>query len=368
MFLQRLLLLLGLVAVVAGLATVFTGSAGMLGDNQAAVNVESELRFYSVFWVAFGVIALRVASHPERHLLAVKGLALSLFFAGLARGLAWAAEGRPDAPYLVLMGLELLLPPLMVFAQSRMAASEAPAPETGAPRPNAGGARRDEKLLRQPSDVEAKDRERLERISAEIEKGFDALRDVEDGVSIFGSARIAEGHRWYELCRETATCLAKDGFTVITGGGPGLMEAANRGAAEAGGLSVGLNIELPHEQETNRFVNRCVDFHYFFARKLMFVRYARAFVIFPGGFGTLDEMFESLTLIQTHRVQLFPTILVDKAHWEPLLDWVDDALDDAGLIAPTDMELLVTADTAEEVCGYVRQAKAEQHRRRTVAN
>jgi uncharacterized protein (TIGR00730 family) len=232
----------------------------------------------------------------------------------------------------------------------------------------AQGAKRDEKLLRQPSDVEAKDRERVERISAEIDHGFDALRDVEDGVSIFGSARIAEGHGWYELCRETAACLAKDDFTVITGGGPGLMEAANRGAAEAGGLSVGLNIELPMEQETNRFVNRSVDFHYFFARKLMFVRYARAFVIFPGGFGTLDELFESLTLIQTHRIQNFPTILADKAHWEPLLDWIDDALEDAGLIAPVDMELLVTADTVEEICGYVHQARADQHQLRSVTS
>ncbi len=230
------------------------------------------------------------------------------------------------------------------------------------------GAKRDEKLLRQPSDVEAKDRERVERIAAEIDRGFDALRDIEDGVSIFGSARIAEGHRWYELCRETAACLAKDDFTVITGGGPGLMEAANRGAAEAGGLSVGLNIELPMEQETNRFVNRGVDFHYFFARKLMFVRYARAFVIFPGGFGTMDELFESLTLIQTHRIQNFPTILVDKTHWEPLLDWIDDALEDAGLIAPADMELLVTADTVEEICGYVHQARDQQHQLRVAAD
>jgi uncharacterized protein (TIGR00730 family) len=224
------------------------------------------------------------------------------------------------------------------------------------------GGNRDERLLRQPRDVEELDSLRLERIDAEIERGFDALRDVEDGVSIFGSARVGEDHPWYGLCRETAACLARDGFTVITGGGPGLMEAANRGAAEAGGLSVGLNIELPREQETNRFVNRSVDFHYFFARKLMFVRYARAFVIFPGGFGTLDELFESLTLIQTERIQLFPTILVDRRHWEPLLDWIDDALDDAGLISPADMELLVTADTVDEVCGYVHQAKTMQRR------
>jgi uncharacterized protein (TIGR00730 family) len=224
----------------------------------------------------------------------------------------------------------------------------------------ADGARRDKTLLRSPSDVEQQDSLRVERISAEIEMGFDALRDIDDGVSVFGSARIGEGHRWYALCRETAACLTERGFTVITGGGPGLMEAANRGAAEAGGLSVGLNIELPREQEANRYVNRSLDFHYFFARKLMFVRYARAFVIFPGGFGTLDELFESLTLIQTHRVQLFPTILVDSQHWAPLLDWVDENLEDDGLIAPADTELLVTADTPEEVCNYLQQASSMQ--------
>lgn len=222
------------------------------------------------------------------------------------------------------------------------------------------GAKRDEQLLRSPGDVEEKDSLRVERIAAEIEMGFDTLRDVDDGVSVFGSARIGEGHRWYELCRDTAACLARDGFTVITGGGPGLMEAANRGAAEAGGLSVGLNIDLPMEQETNGFVNRSLDFHYFFVRKLMFVRYARAFVIFPGGFGSLDEMFESLTLIQTRRIQLFPTILVDSEHWAPLLDWLDESVEDAGMIAPADAGLLVTADTTEEVCGYVERASEQQ--------
>jgi uncharacterized protein (TIGR00730 family) len=229
------------------------------------------------------------------------------------------------------------------------------------------GAKRDRDLLCSPGDLEEQDELRLERIEAEVDRGFDALRDVDDGVSIFGSARVREDHPWYELCRETAACLARDGFTVITGGGPGLMEAANRGAAEAGGLSVGLNIQLPHEQETNRFVNRSLEFHYFFARKLMFVRYARAFVIFPGGFGTLDELFESLTLIQTHRIQLFPTILVDSAHWEPLLDWIDDSLDDPGLIDPTDMELLVTADSVDEICGYVQRATELQKELRSAA-
>jgi len=218
----------------------------------------------------------------------------------------------------------------------------------------------DEHLLRVPADAEGQDDLRLERIHGEIERGFDALRDIDNGVSVFGSARIAEDHRWYGLCRETGACLAKHDFTVITGGGPGLMEAANRGAAEAGGLSVGLNIELPHEQQPNPYANRSLNFHYFFARKLMFVRYARAFVVFPGGFGTLDEMFESLTLIQTHRIRHFPTILVDSDHWQPLLAWIDDTLEDEGMIGPGDKELLLVADTPEEICAHVQRASTAQ--------
>jgi uncharacterized protein (TIGR00730 family) len=222
------------------------------------------------------------------------------------------------------------------------------------------GAKHDEHLLRVPCDTEAQDEVRLDRIREEVDRGFDAMRDVEDGVSVFGSARIGEGHPWYELCRETAACLAGHGFAVITGGGPGLMEAANRGAAEAGGLSVGLNIELPMEQEPNAYANRAIRFHYFFARKLMFVRYARAFVIFPGGFGTLDELFESLTLIQTHRIRHFPAILVGSEFWRPLLSWIDDSLEDHGLISPSDKELLLVADRPEEVCDHVRRASERQ--------
>jgi uncharacterized protein (TIGR00730 family) len=222
------------------------------------------------------------------------------------------------------------------------------------------GAKRDELLLRTPCDVEEQDDLRLGRIDDEIERGFDALRDIDDGVSIFGSARIDEGHRWYGLCREISARLVDRGFSIITGGGPGLMEAANRGAAEAGGLSVGLNIQLPHEQQTNPYVNCALEFHYFFARKLMFVRYARAFVIMPGGFGTLDEMFECLTLIQTNRIQHFPAILVDSAYWAPLLRWMDDGLEDEGMIGPEDKDLLLLADSADEVCDHVQRASALQ--------
>lgn len=224
----------------------------------------------------------------------------------------------------------------------------------------ATGAKRDQQLLRIPCDVEEEDELRVERIREEVDRGFDALRDIEDGVSIFGSARIGEDNRYYDLCRETAACLSGHGFTVITGGGPGLMEAANRGAADRGAESVGLNIELPHEQHANTYATRSLTFHYFFVRKLMFVRYSRAFVIFPGGFGTLDEMFESLTLIQTERVRHFPTILVDSEHWEPLLDWIDDTLEDEGMISSVDLELLVTADTPDEVCAHVIEASQRQ--------
>ena len=222
------------------------------------------------------------------------------------------------------------------------------------------GAKRDELLLRTPCDVEEQDDLRLERIHDEIERGFDALRDIDDGVTVFGSARISEGHRWYGLCREVSACLVDHGFSIITGGGPGLMEAANRGAVEAGGLSVGLNIELPREQAANPYLNRSLQFHYFFARKLMFVRYARAFVIMPGGFGTLDEMFECLTLIQTHRIKHFPAILVDSAHWQPLLDWIDRGLEDNAMISPEDKDLLMLADTPDEVCEHVQRASAAQ--------
>jgi uncharacterized protein (TIGR00730 family) len=221
-------------------------------------------------------------------------------------------------------------------------------------------ARGDQRLLRVPRDIEADDEKRLDRIRKEIDAAFDAMRDVEEGVSIFGSARVAEDHPWYELTRETAACLAHHGYTVITGGGPGLMEAANRGAKETGGESIGLNIELPHEQHVNPYVTRWIEFHYFFARKLMFVRYARAFVIMPGGFGTLDELFESLTLIQTDRIHHFPVILVGSAFWDPLLEWIHRGLEDNGLISPGDKELLVVADEPEQVCKYVMRASEEQ--------
>jgi uncharacterized protein (TIGR00730 family) len=223
-----------------------------------------------------------------------------------------------------------------------------------------GTGRGDERLLRVPCDIEEEDALRLDRIREEIDGAFEALWDIEEGVTIFGSARVKGDHPWYELTRETAACLTHHGYTVITGGGPGLMEAANRGAKEAGGESIGLNIQLPHEQHVNPYVTRSLEFHYFFARKLMFVRYARAFVIMPGGFGTLDELFEALTLIQTDRIYHFPVILVGSEFWNPLLEWIDRGLEDNGLISPGDKELLVVADEPMQVCKQVIRASEAQ--------
>ena len=218
----------------------------------------------------------------------------------------------------------------------------------------------DEELLCCPGDIRGDDATRLARISAEIGAGFERLADIERGVSVFGSARVGADHRWYAAARETAALLGAAGFSVITGGGPGVMEAANRGARDAGALSVGLNIELPFEQRLNPYVDRSVTFRYFFARKLMFVRYARAFVIFPGGFGTLDELFESVTLMQTGRTLRFPTILVDSGHWAPMLAWLHEGLEEQGLVSAGDPELLSIADEPSEVCALVERACARQ--------
>jgi uncharacterized protein (TIGR00730 family) len=172
-------------------------------------------------------------------------------------------------------------------------------------------------------------------------------------VSCFGSARVGEDDPRYALARDTGHRLAKAGFTVITGGGPGLMEAANRGAKEAGGRSVGLNIELPFEQGPNRYQDIALTFHYFFTRKLMFVRYATAFVVFPGGFGTLDELFEALVLIQTGKISDFPVVLMGVEFWDGLLDWMRDRLAAENMIAPGDLDLIQTTDDPAEAVALV---------------
>ena len=173
---------------------------------------------------------------------------------------------------------------------------------------------------------------------------------VGPAVAVFGSARVGPRHRLYGAAREVGRGLAERGYAVITGGGPGVMEAANRGALEAGGLSVGCNIELAYEQEPNPYLNLSIDFRYFFVRKTMFVKYSEAFIVFPGGFGTLDEMFESLTLIQTGKVTRFPVVLYGSEFWRGLLDWVRASPLDGAMISDRDLGLLSVVDTPEEVC------------------
>jgi uncharacterized protein (TIGR00730 family) len=197
------------------------------------------------------------------------------------------------------------------------------------------------------------DEQRLDRIRAELDRGFDLLRDIGCAVSVFGSARVPEGHPQYELAREVARELSKDGFDIITGGGPGIMEAANRGAKEGGSRSIGLNIELPFEQHQNPYLDVEMTCHYFFTRKLFFVRYAVGFVVFPGGFGTLDELFEALTLSQTGKTRHFPVVLVGTDYWSGLIDWLRERMLAEGKIAAHDLGLLEVVDDAKSVVAKV---------------
>ena len=197
--------------------------------------------------------------------------------------------------------------------------------------------------------VEGDDADRVARIRDEISAGFAALADLGPAVSVFGSARIAADDPLYAHGRSVARALGEQGFAIVTGGGPGLMEAANRGARDAGAHSVGLGIELPREQETNDFVDRSVRFRYFFARKLMFVRYAVGFVVLPGGFGTLDELFEALTLRQTGKIHQFPVVLVGSEHWAPLVAWVRDRLVTIGTLTAAEAALIEVLDEPEEI-------------------
>ena len=228
-----------------------------------------------------------------------------------------------------------------------------------------GTARRteDEKLLEgpaRPAFLET-DTWRALRILSEFVEGFEALATVGRAVAVFGSARTPVGSPDYETARRVGEALAKAGFAVITGGGPGTMEGANKGAHEAGGLSIGCNIELPHEQHLNPYVDISVEFHYFFARKTMFMKYADAFVILPGGFGTLDELFEALTLIQTGKVRNFPVVLIGHAYWDGLLDWMRRVQLPAGAIAEADLALLTVTDDPEEACTIVSAYAAANH-------
>ncbi|HRP08069.1 MAG TPA: TIGR00730 family Rossman fold protein [Gemmatimonadales bacterium] len=208
----------------------------------------------------------------------------------------------------------------------------------------------DEKLLNIPVDAETirirknSDSWRVLRIMGEFTWGFENLQDVAGGVSFFGSARTPPSDPMYQAAEQMAALFAKSGVPVITGGGPGIMEAANKGAFEAGGLSIGCNIELPHEQKHNDYLTRSLDFKFFFVRKTMFVKYALGFVVFPGGFGTLDELFEALTLIQTDKVTDFPVVLFGSEYWDGLGTWIHDQLLRRGMISPGDERLVTITD------------------------
>lgn len=202
----------------------------------------------------------------------------------------------------------------------------------------------DQKLLQSRTE----DPWRVLRMQAEFVEGFSSLRGLTNAVAVFGSARTPKDSQEYRIAQRIGTLVAENGFATITGGGPGVMEAANRGAFEAGGVSVGLGIELPFEQGMNAWVNLGINFKYFFVRKVMFVRYARGFIVLPGGFGTLDELFESLTLVQTGKIDSFPIVLVGTKFWAPLVGWLQDTLAEKGLINASDIQYFRVVDTAEE--------------------
>lgn len=218
----------------------------------------------------------------------------------------------------------------------------------------------DDELLLAMADP-AEDPARMQRIAAEIGVGFSLLSGrLGKAVTVFGSARLGPADPRYDAARLLGSRLAGAGFAVITGGGPGLMEAANRGAVDAGGTSVGLGIELPHEQQLNPYLDVSMSFRYFFARKLMFIRYASAFVVLPGGFGTLDELFEALTLVQTGRIHEFPVVLIGTDHWSGLMEWIRDHLQDQGLIAADDIRLLRVTDDIDEAIELIQHCHLRQ--------
>ena len=196
---------------------------------------------------------------------------------------------------------------------------------------------------------------RVFKIMAEFVSGFDQFSEIEKGVTIFGSARTPENDEMYQKAVKTADLFVKEGYAIITGGGPGIMEAGNRGATEADGESVGLNIDLPFEQKPNSYIKTLINFHYFFIRKVMFLKYAKAFVIFPGGFGTLDEFFECVTLIQTRRMDACPVVLVGEDFWGGMVDWLNEKLLGEEKISSGDMNLFHMADEPEETVKIVKE-------------
>jgi hypothetical protein len=196
---------------------------------------------------------------------------------------------------------------------------------------------------------------RIFRIMAEFVDSIEDLSRVQNGVTIFGSARVKPGDPYYQMAEKLGRLLVQNGFSVITGGGPGIMEAANKGAAEAGGRSVGMNIKLPFEQKPNPYANLQIDYKYFFIRKVMFVKYAVAYIILPGGYGTMDEFFEALTLIQTKRVKSFPVIVMGREYWQGLLDWLKSTMLRKNMIQPFDIEMIQIIDEPEEVVKHIQK-------------
>ncbi len=204
-------------------------------------------------------------------------------------------------------------------------------------------------------DVAPKDTWTLFKIMGEFVEGFETLRPVEPAVSIFGGSRVRRGSRHYRKAVHVSQALAREGFSIITGGGPGIMEAANLGARRGGGRSIGLNIKLPFEHRPNRHIDTLINFNYFFARKVMFIKYACAYVVFPGGYGTLDEAFEALTLVQTHKVDNFPVIMIGRDFWKGMIRWMRREMLDGGMISKEDQRLFTVTDDAQEVCRLVRE-------------
>jgi uncharacterized protein (TIGR00730 family) len=204
-------------------------------------------------------------------------------------------------------------------------------------------------------DFTSEDPWRMFRIMAEFVEGFEVLSRVGSAVSIFGSSRIQPNHKHYKITEEIAYRLTKEGYAIITGGGPGIMEAANKGCRRGKGQSIGLNIQIPMEQKANPYIDILLDFRYFFVRKVMFVKYAKAFVIMPGGYGTLDEFTEALNLIQTHRISKFPVIVFDRQYWKGMLDWLKSEVLKNGNISPNDLNIIKVADSPKEVVSIIKK-------------
>lgn len=219
----------------------------------------------------------------------------------------------------------------------------------------------DEMLLRSPEpedELRTSDSWRVFRIMGEFVDGFDNLVTITRGVSIFGSARTKDGDPMYEAARETARLLAESGFEIITGGGPGIMEAGNRGAFEAGKVSIGCNIQLPFEQSGNPYQTKSLTFKYFFVRKTMFIKYSNAYIIFPGGFGTMDELFEALTLIQTRKIRNFPVVLFGSQYWQGLLQWITTVMLNDHYISPEDLNLIHLTDSPQDAVDFIKKVCA----------